>query len=99
MTQKETSFIRVAQAEDTYNLLNHIAWTDVILPKLERKKAIYSKMIVDHHLGKPIPQDLTVEQIAGKVYGIEEIISLFAQILSQGEKALADINYAGIQIA
>jgi hypothetical protein len=96
---KEISLIRVAQAEDTYDLLHHIAWTDVVLPRLERRKAIYSKMIVDFHLGKPIPQELTVEQIAGKVYGIEEIISLFEQVLAQGEKALADINYAGIQLA
>lgn len=97
MTHQE-QLIAAAKAEDTYNLLNHIAWTDVIRPKLEGQVHLYSKMLVNEALGSPLPPGLTREQVAGRAYGINEICRLFEQILKDGERALVQLNDSGISV-
>jgi len=94
----ESKLLAVAQAEDTFNLSQHIAWTDVIRPRLEAKASVYSKMLVSHLLGGQLPGNLTKEQVAGKIYGIQEIISTFEQVLAQGKKALEDIESSGVSL-
>ena len=49
----------VAKAEDTYDLLNHIAWTDVIKPALDEQLKQWSAMLVAEALGTPNPAGLT----------------------------------------
>ena len=88
----ETKLISVAQAEDTQDLLNHLAWTDAIKPRLLYKQQQYEKMLVGHILGQPLPANLTKEQVAGMIYGIMEIIHTFELVLTQGAKALEDIQ-------
>ncbi len=95
----DTKLIKLAQAEDTANLLEHIAWTDVVLPKLNRLKDSYGKQLVSHLLGQPLPENLTKEQIAGKIYGIDEMISLFSRILTDGERAFKDLESIGVHIS
>jgi len=86
----------VAVAEDILDLEQHVAWQDVLLPKLREHKAFYEKELVGAVLGqKPITvsgQLLTAEQLAGKVYGIDYIIALFTDILKRGEAALNQLN-------
>jgi hypothetical protein len=94
----ESQLIKIAQAEDTYDLLNHIAWTDVLKPRLLQKKETFSKILVDHLLGQPLPVGLTQEQIAGKIYGINEIISTIEATLREGEKALENMKTLGISL-
>lgn len=91
MTHQE-QLLAAAKAEDTYNLLNHIAWTDVIRPRLQGQVEIYSRMLVNEALGSPLPPGRTREQIAGMAFGINEICKLFEQILRDGERALAALN-------
>jgi len=88
-----------AKAEDIFDLLNHIAWTDVLKPKLLSVREQYTKALVNNLLGTPLPKDgPTQEQIAGKIYGIDFMISTIESVLTRGEKAIAELNYQGISL-
>lgn len=87
-----------AKAEDLYNLLNHIAWTDVIKPKLQQQVQLYSTILVNEALGAPLPIGKTREQIAGMAFGIKHICELFERILKDGERALEALQLDGIKI-
>ena len=96
---REDQLVAVAKAEDTYDLLRHIAWTDVIKPQLERELKTNSELLISDALG--VPNALggkTREQVAGMCYGITRMISLFESILTKGEKALASLRDAGIAL-
>jgi hypothetical protein len=99
MTEYKDKLTAVAKAEDTYDLLNHIAWTDVVRPALEAQTVKYSKLLVAEALGSPLPGTLSREQVAGMCYGIQYITSLMESILSKGEKALKEINSIGVSLA
>ena len=94
----ETQLASVAMAEDVYDLQQHIGWTDVIKPRLQLRMEAYSKMLVGHLLGGKLPENLTKEQLAGKIYGIQEIISTFEAVLTHGKKALEDIQSSGVSL-
>lgn len=98
MKDYESNLISVAQAEDTFDLLNHIAWTDVIKPKLDAQVKQWSAMLVNEALGLPIPSGHTREQVAGMCYGINYISTVFERVLKDGEKALADLHKHGITL-
>ncbi len=95
MTHQE-QLISAAKAEDTYDLLNHIAWTDVIKPKLELQVHQWSAMLVNEALGSPLPPGKTREQIAGMAYGVQHIIRLFEQIIRDGERAVLALNDSAV---
>ena len=98
MGPTEAKLTKIAQAEDTFNLLEHIAWTDVVKPKLLHKKEALGKQLVDHLLGLPLPDGVTKEMIAGQIYGINEIIAIFELILTSGERAYKELNSKGIHV-
>jgi hypothetical protein len=95
----QAKLIAVAQAEDTANLLDHIAWTDVILPKLNKLKENYAKILVAHLLGTPLPEGKTKEQYAGLIYGIDAVTNLLSNILRNGKSAFEDLNSQGIHLS
>jgi len=95
---QESKLVSIAMAEDTQDLLNHISWTDVIKPRLLLLSEGYSKQLVNHLLGQPLPLNLSKEQLAGKIYGIQQIIYTFEQVLTQGKKALEDLSSLGISL-
>ena len=97
MTHQE-QLIAAAKAEDTYDLLNHIAWTDVIRPRLEEVVRQYSALLVSEALGGALPPGKTREQLAGIAYGINYITGLFERILKDGERALEGLATTGLQI-
>jgi hypothetical protein len=92
------NLIKIAQAEDTFDLREHIAWTDVIKPRLMGRRDSYAKQLVNHLLGGSLPNNLTKEQLAGKIYGIDEILSLMESILRDGKRALDEIQSKGVNI-
>lgn len=98
MTSNEQKLVAVAKAEDTFDLLDHIAWTGVIKPALDLEFKKYTELLVLEALGNPLPGGLTREQVAGKCYGIQYISSLFEQILKRGEKALQDLQATGLHL-
>ena len=93
-----TKLVAVAQAEDTYDLLQHIAWDTVIKPALDDEVRRMSSLLVAEALGTPLPGGLTREQVAGRCYGIQFISSLFEKVLRRGEKALEDLQASGLHL-
>lgn len=97
-TPHESRLISAAKAEDTYDLMQHIAWTDVVQPALDREVRRYSEMLVANALGTPMPGGLTREQVAGMCYGIQFVSRLLEKILKDGEKALKSLQDEGISL-
>lgn len=79
--------LKAAYGEDTLDLLNHLAWTDIVKPKLEEARIVFTNQLVSATL-RPQPEGAeTKEQIAGKLYGIVYITSIFERILKEGTNA------------
>jgi hypothetical protein len=95
-----------ARAEDVNDLLNHIAWTDTIRPELIKHKDTLSKMLVASVLGTPVQRQtargeaiiVTTEQLAGRIEGIDFVLSLLEGILRRGVTALRDLSAQGYNI-
>lgn len=90
-----------AKAEDLGNLLDHIAWTDAVKPILLKRHEAFSGMLVQIVLGATNAsgsQPYTKEQLAGAIYGIDQIIAIMEKILKDGEKALADLRQQNLTL-
>ncbi len=88
MNSKQALLEKVAKATDTEEFLTHIGWEAAVKPSLQAFKETQAKILVAHLLGSPLPGNITKEQIAGQIYGIDFIIKLLENILTQGQKAL-----------
>lgn len=89
----------VLEADETADLLAHVGWTDVLKPALQRKREIYAGILVAAVLGRASgPQDLSKEQYAGLVFGIDETIKLIEDVLKRGSKALKDLESQGFHL-
>jgi hypothetical protein len=95
----ETQLEAVARAEDVQNLLDHIAWTDTILPALLKHRAAYEAQLVNCVLGQRTVllngQVLTPEQLAGRIDGMTYTIRVFEDVLRAGERALQSLKNVG----
>lgn len=91
-----SSEILAVQSLDTEDLLNHIAWTDVIRPEIDKHRRVYSSYLTSAVLGRSIPspsgEPYTPEQLAGIVFGFDFIENLFTQILRKGKTAMEDLK-------
>lgn len=85
---KHNLYVSAAKAEDTESLLNHIAWTDVVRPELLRRREMWAKMLVTSTLGTSLPEGTTREMLAGRILGIDDVISLLEKILRDGARAV-----------
>lgn len=83
----ENLALKAAYGEDTMDLLDHIAWTDVVKPKLEEARKIFTEQLVSVTLRPQKEGTETREQLAGKLYGISYIINVFEKILKEGHEA------------
>lgn len=90
--------VAAAKAEDLYNLQQHIAWTDVLQPKLQSAVKQWTDMLISEALGGALPPGKTREQVAGLAYGVTYITTLMKQILKEGERALEALHSEGISI-
>lgn len=85
----ENLALKAAYGEDTEDLLDHIAWTDVIKPQLEKARIHFTNQLVSATLAPQREGTESREQIAGKLYGISYITTLFEKILKEGGDAKA----------
>ncbi len=83
--------LQAAQGEDLYDLLNHIAWTDVLKPDLEKAKSQLTQQLVDATLRPQTEGAESREQIAGKLFGIQYMIAAMEKILKRGVTAKEDL--------
>lgn len=99
-------YIDAAKAEDLDNLLDNIAWTDTVRPALIRERDLLTDQLVSSTLGLPIqakttqgPVEITREQLAGKIFGINYIMALFEKLLLRGATASTQLKSLGINVA
>jgi hypothetical protein len=102
----QTSFIDAYKAEDLSDLLDHIAWTDTVRPALLRERDSLTRALVNSTLGLPIqaktvagPVEVTREQLAGKIYGIDYILTMFEKLLAKGRVAEQQLKELGINVS
>jgi hypothetical protein len=102
---KTLPFLDAYKATDLDDLLSHIAWTDTLRPALLRERNQLTKSLVNSTLGLPVkaktaagPIEITREQLAGKIYGIDYIMTLMEKILGRGEIAEKQLKDLGINI-
>ena len=105
MPARPLPYLDAIKAEDLSDLLYHIAWTDTVRPALTRERDSLTRLLVDSTLGLPVQTktlagtvEITREQLAGKIYGIDYIITLFEKLLSRGEIASKQLKDLGINI-
>jgi hypothetical protein len=103
---KTPPFLDAYRAEDLDNLLDHIAWTDTVRPALLHERDFLTRALVNSTLGLPVQAktatgtvEITREQLAGKIYGIDYIMGLFEKLLTRGETANRQLRDLGINIS
>lgn len=91
----EETCLAAAQGIDTLDLLDHIAWTDVLRPQLDKAREALTRRLVDLTLRPTKDGEETREMIAGKLWGLEWVTKLIEEILRRGgdaKSALAAVN-------
>lgn len=86
--------------QDLDNLLEHIAWGQIVQPELLKHKSNYETLLVQSVLGQQIinqstNQIISKEMLAGRIEGINWIMMYLKNVLSKGVKAqekLAAVN-------
>ena len=103
---KTPSLVDAYKATDLDDLLEHIAWVDTLRPALLRERDLLTRSLVNSTLGLPIQAktltgtvEITREQLAGKIYGIDYIMTIMEKILSRGEVAERQLKDLGINIS
>ena len=93
ITEKDA--LTAAQGDDTMDLLDHIAWTDVIKPRLQEARNQLTTRLVNATLFATKGEEESREQIAGKLYGINWIENELKKVISAGrmsKERLAEQN-------
>lgn len=88
-----------AMAEDLGDLLDHLAWTDVLRPALLRTKSQISQRLASAVLGTAGESEkCTAQQLAGMSYGIDAVITAVEGILRKGRMAAETLRLEGFQL-
>lgn len=87
---------RALMGEDLQDLLQHVSWKEVIQPKLHELKShlleILTQSVLGHRYATRDGGEITKEQIAGEIHGINTIERLIESILRDGSKAQQRLN-------
>lgn len=80
--------LKSAYGIDTEDFLDHIAWTEVILPRLTSMRDNLTKELVGAVLSPNTSKpNENKEQIAGKIHGIDYVIRTIESIVREGRQA------------
>jgi hypothetical protein len=90
--------LKAAQGQDTEDLLNHIAWDEVIHPKLLKTREQLVAALVNATLSAPRDGQDTKEQLAGKIQGIDFVITLIRKLVKEGSDARATLKSHNLNI-
>jgi hypothetical protein len=94
MTNYENQVEAVQQAEEVLDLLDHLAWTDVLKPKIEKQISIYGRMLPTLVLNSSKEKELgiTKEELAGRMEGFKYAVAAIEEVLTKGTNAFKAIN-------
>ena len=96
MTIAETA-VKAAKGSDVQQWLDHIAWTDVIEPKLLTAREALTRELVQATLN-PGPKACAPE-IAGKINGIDWLRAELLRLIKDGKEASAVLGRMNVSIA
>ena len=88
----------IEKSELVTDWLAHAGWSEVLYPTLKKLQDEFSEQLVNHELGTPLPEGLTREKLAGKIYGIKFTLDTIRGIINRGERAREDFESIGIHI-
>lgn len=88
----------VAKADEVAGLMNEMGWDEIVKPALLKERNTLSTLLVAAVLGKEAPGQLTREQIAGMIYGIDRLTSVFEAIIKKGNTALSQLESQGFHL-
>jgi hypothetical protein len=82
-----------AKAEDVQDLLQHIGWTDVLQPELQKTAKEYEQAIVQIALGASLTdnmtgQILTIEEVSSRLRAMYWLESILKAILRRGREGV-----------
>ena len=106
MPTEEELISRVHSADSLADLLEHLGWTDVLRPRMERYMRDIESLVVQAVLGGQIKDTssgalVTKEQLAGQASGIRWLIGVIERIIREGgaasEALSTSIGYQVIQ--
>ncbi len=86
------------KAHDLGDLLDHIAWTDVLKPELLKSKAAYARRLTDAVLSRTAEETMKPEQLAGICYGIDMVVGAIEGILRKGISAEDFLRKNGLNL-
>jgi hypothetical protein len=78
--------IAVLKSTDLNDWKDHIAWDEVVAPAIAKTRDLLTKQLVEISLGKSHP-GTTLEQVAGKIFGLDWFLGELERIARQGDSA------------
>lgn len=98
MTYQE-AHLSTIQGIDTEDFLEHIAWKDLIKPRLLEAKAMLTQRLVASVLNDDSAREAEgKERIAGKIFGIDFVIREIEKFVTDGRKARSLLAQNNIHI-
>jgi hypothetical protein len=98
----ERQILQAAKASDLDDLLSHIAWEDVLLPEIQKTKNLLTNQLMNSALGMPCKNIdgtvVTSEQLAGKLWGLDWLITRIERILKEGHGAAEKMRTEGYSL-
>lgn len=91
--------LKAAQGIDTEDFMHHIAWDEVILPKLLETREILTRQLVESVLNPGAQNGETREQLAGKIQGIDFVMKLFTNLVKDGREARGNLQSVNVSLA
>lgn len=90
------------KGDDLSDLLDHIAWEQIIAPALDKYKANYHTLLVKSVLGQSVidqttGQVVSKEMLAGRIDGIEWLNKFIIHVLSRGDAAKSNLENLKLQ--
>jgi flagellar biosynthesis regulator FlaF len=89
---------RAAKGADVRDWLDHIAWTDVIEPRLAALREARTRELVQATLNPGAAKVRSTAEVAGEIHGIDYVRNLLQQLIKDGRAADVELKQHGISL-
>jgi hypothetical protein len=94
----QSKVVDAAMAEDLGDLLDHIAWTDVLRPAIQTTRVALSSRLTASVLGCAPEGERSSQQLAGMLYGLDLVVTSIEKILRKGASAAESLRANGFSL-